>query len=380
MIVETGSSTLAAYFDGRGWNRTHRESSATIWALGADETRQIAVSNGVRIDSFEWSDILRRIADIEERAESSVIQEFKYAGFDRVRFRIANDGIIGDTVPFHSGADFLSSTYSMLRATATTAQRPRGQIAGAYSKIGDEHVRAARLAHTEQGSFIVPVLFRHDAAVTPSNVTPIAGMDPIVRESPQRRIVRTLAETMDTYNKRIIQPGKEVRLSALTSVVAAGGSRELFASLERILNDDTVAEFETQFAWGLALPAATGSPRSVRIPAEARELVTQTVAILTEERTLPLRIFTGPVVAVDHEPDDPLVRIALQTPSSNGRMSRVYMNVRKARLSEIAQWIEGSMTITVQGVVARRPGGPLELEGIANPMSLADSFLSTDPD
>jgi hypothetical protein len=373
----SGDAMLATYLLAHGWSTIHQTESSAIWARQTDtRTDEIGVPYDVKVGGFEWSDILRRVAVSEGRPERAIALEFQYALFDGIRFRIANDAFIDETVPLHSGVALVSSAYSMLRASATTAQRLRSQIGSGYSKIGDEYVQRARLAHTEQGSFVVPILFQHDAPVVPDNMEPLAGTEHLTLESPQRRIVRTLAQTLETYKKRIIDPGKEVRERDLTSVIAAGGSRELFASLEKVLYDPSVKEFSTGYSWGLSLPVTGNAPVSVAIPAEARELVKQTVEVLTRGQKQPTRIFTGPIVAFEHEPGDPMLRIALQTPASNGRMSRVYMTIRVQMQTEILQWIKDNHTVTVQGVVERLPGRPLQLQGISTPMKLDESFLA----
>jgi|AntAceMinimDraft_12_1070368.scaffolds.fasta_scaffold04465_2 hypothetical protein len=373
----SGDLMLATYLLAHGWTITHKSSSSAIWARQVDNRfDEVGVPKDLKVGGFEWSEIIRRVAVSEERPERALALEFEYAMFDGIRFKIANNGFIDETVPLHSGVALVSSAYSMLRASATTAQRLRSQIGSGYSKVGDEYVQRSRLAHTEQGSYIVPILFRHDETVLPADIEPIAGTENVPRESPQRRIVRTLAQTLETYKKRIIEPGKEVREGDLTPVIAAGGSKELFAGLEKVLYDPSVKEFSTSYSWGLSLPVTGNAPVSVEIPAEARELVRQTVEVLTRGQRQPTRIFTGPIVAFEHEPGDPMVRIALQTPPSNGRMSRVYMMVRVQMQAEILQWIRDNHTVTVQGVVERLPGRPLQLQGISTPMRLDDSFLA----
>lgn len=369
---------LSGYLQANGWQTQRSSEVASLWSLRTQTVDQeLAVPLAVRLGSFEWSDIVRRIAVAEGRPERLVEQDFMYAGYDSIRFRIANDGFIGETVPLHSGVTLVSSAYSMLRASATTAQRLRGQIGGNYSKTGDEYVERARLGHTEEGSFIVPILFQHDEAVVPRNIEPLAGTEAIPRESPQRRIVRTLAQTLDTYKRRIIEPAKQVRKGDLTPVIAAGGSKELFASLEKILYDPAVAEFETRFTWATNSPVAEDVPSAVSIPADAREIVKQTVEVLTQTQRQPTRIFTGPIVAYERNPDDPLFRIALQTPNANGRLSWVYMMLRAEKRNDILHWIEQGLTVTVQGIIERAPGRPLQLQGISDPTPLDDTFLTT---
>jgi hypothetical protein len=368
--------TLSEYLRRDDWTRTASGDIADVWTKRTDQgSVELAFAHQLQRGSFEWSDALRRIALARSMSESAVARDLAYSTLDGVRFRIANEGFIGETVPLHAGTTLLTSAQSMLRASATTAQRPRMQIGSGYSKIGDEYIRRARMAHTEQGSFVVPVYFEHDEVVAPNGEEPLRGTEVGAPESPQRRIVRTLAQTLGAYKKAVIAPGKEVRQSALTSVVAAGGSRELFASLERVIADSSVAEFETRFSWGVEHVAPGNAPAEVIIPSAALDLVQQTVRVLTSSTKRPERIFTGPVVAIEHDPGDKLARIAIQSPATNGKLSRIYMRVRATQLGEISEWMVRSVTATVSGVVERQPGRPLELRGIAVPQRLDEGFV-----
>jgi hypothetical protein len=368
--------TLSAYLVNHDWLNSRTSETAALWVRGNSE---MAVSLEIHPDSLAWEDVIRRIASGEERPPSKVENELEFSTFDVARFRIANGALIGRTAPLHSGLVLVSSAYSMLRASATTAQRLRSQIGSSYSKVGDDYMKRARIGHTEEGSFVVPVLFAHDEPDLPT-ATPIAGTETMLPESPQRRIVRTLAQTLDTYQKRIIEPAKEPRQADLLPVLASGGSRELFAGLEKILFDPSVAEFETQFSWGVQQPAPGNAPSRVVIPSEARELVKRTVELLTEPQRKPLQIFTGPIVAIIHDVGDLTGQIAVQAPSANGRPSRIYMSIRATQLTDLHEWMNGAITVTVQGVVERLPGRPLQLQGIVEPTRLDASFLTTNDD
>ncbi|VXB71955.1 hypothetical protein [Frigoribacterium sp. 9N] len=369
-----GQELFSAYLLNRNWEKRHDGRRASVWARGVVE---IGLPDALNVGSFEWTDVVRRVAAAEGRTESALETDLEFSGYDGVRFRIANENFIGRTVPLHSGHSLVNSAYAMLRASATTAQRPRSQIGKHYSKIGDEYLERARLGHTEEGSFILPVLFRHDDSELPTGQDTIAGIEHVAHESPQRRIVRTLAESLQAYRVRVIEPAKEVRQRDLLPVIAAGGSREMFSGLEKILYDPAVAEFDTGFTWGLTLPAARTAPSKVSIPVEARELVKQTVELLTVAEKSPLRVITGPIVSIAHEPGSPLGQIAIQAPNANGRPSRYFVNVRRRQLESLHAWMSGSITVVVQGVIEHLPGRPLQLADVLEPKRLDEAFLSS---
>lgn len=381
-MSENLADELTALLRSRGWTvAKNSPGGADLWAL--DNRAEMYLPSVVARGSFEWSDLTERIATAHEETAATVARAIDFVRFDVTRFRVDGDLRGTQSIPLEAGATIVGSAFGMLRAAATTARRPRQSIGSSYSKLGDEIAREARLGHTEIGSFVFPVMLKLSSpAPEPETALPGVSFDSVAPESPERRVTRTLAQAMTAFDKHVIQPGKEPQLRDLTSVIIAGGTKEMFAQVNRAISEPGVSWLETGFTWAPIESAGADSPRSVTIPAdaEARELVSRSVRLLSVPKSDPLRVVTGPIIHISHAPGDPFGEIAIQTPSPHGsRFGRVEVVVREQQLSEIHHWMDEGTTVVVHGVVEHRPGRPARLKEIAEPQPLEDTLAGLDP-
>lgn len=384
-MSENVADDLSALLRIRGWSIVSENANGSnLWSLG--NRAEMYLPPVVRKGSFEWSDLTERIAAAHDLRPSSVEQAVEFVRFDITRFRVDNDGPGALTIPLEAGATVVGSAFGMLRAAATTARRPRQSIGSNYSKLGDEIAREARLAHTETGSFVFPVVLKvsePDQVPKTEQSLPGVSVESVRPESPERRVTRTLAQAVAAFEKHVIQPAREPRMRDLTPVVIAGGTKEMFAQISRAITEPGVSWLETGFTWAPIEAASAESPSKVIIPAdaEARELVTKSVRLLSAPKNEPLRVITGPIIHISHAPGDIFGEIAIQTPSPNGpRFGRVEAQVRQEQLSEIHYWMDHGTTVVVHGVVERRPGRPGRISGIVSPQPLEDTIAGVDAD
>jgi hypothetical protein len=118
----------------------------------------------------------------------------------------------------------------MIRATATTSRTPKARIRGNYSKAGDEIANGARLAHTEEGSYILPVLMPiPEAPEQPEDLWSADGseLERAIPESAERRVTRTLAEALTAVSRLVVEPARDPRQAEVGALIAAGASHEL---------------------------------------------------------------------------------------------------------------------------------------------------------
>ncbi|MBC7277084.1 OB-fold nucleic acid binding domain-containing protein [Nocardioides sp. NBC_00368] len=376
-MTENLADDVSALLSARGWSITRdNPNGASLWSL--DGRAEMYLPRFITRGSFEWSDITERVATAHGERASVILREVEMVRFDVTRFRVNDDAPDGPTVPLEAAATVVGSAFGMLRAAATAARRPRQSIGSNYSKLGDEIVREARLGHTETGSFIFPVMLRLSDPV-PERETPLphATVESVRPESSERRVTRTLAQAMSAFDKHVLQPAHDPQMKDLTPVVVAGGTKEMFAQLSRSIAEPGVAWLETGFNWAPIESASSGIPRAVTVPADAdaREILTRTVRLLSTPKSEPLRVITGPIIHISHVPGEPLGEIAIQTPSPSGsRFGRVEVVVREEQLSEIHHWMDSGTTVVVHGTVERRPGRPIRLKGVSTPQPLSDTF------
>ncbi|MFA5606104.1 MAG: hypothetical protein WDA07_02765 [Leucobacter sp.] len=394
-MSENMADDLVALLKSRGWSKVEENPGGSdLWAYEApgtggsvaaetDEREAVAhgsemyVPSSVTLGSFLWSDLLERIAIAHEEPLVRVERAVELVRYDVTRFRV--DG--RQTVPLEAGATVIGSAFGMLRAAATAARRTRQMIGSSYSKLGDEIVREAKLAHTEDGSFVFPVVLKVSPPA-PENHEPLDGVsyESAPPESPERRVTRTLAQAMAAFDKHVLQPGREPQSLALDQVVIAGGTKELLAHVNRALGEPDVSWFETGFSWAPVETVDKDAPSAVMIPAdaEARELVARSVKLLSSPKKNPLQVVTGPIIHISHAPGELFGEIAIQTPlQGSSRLGRIEVQVRREQLSDIHDWMNTAKTVVVQGVVERSPGKPARIRGISEPRPLEETMLFT---
>jgi len=376
-VTQDLSAGLAALLRRRGWAlvRAGASGGVDLWSL-PDTSTEMYLPRRMHRGSFEANDVMERIAAAHGEKVRQIEQAVDLVQFDVTKFRVDNDRFGTQTIPLEAGATVITSAFGMIRAAATTSRRPRSSIGSNYSTLGDEVARSARLGHTEVGSFVFPVLMQVNEPMPEAEATLGTEMFDSVRpESDERRVIRTLAQAISVFEQQVIRPAREPRAADLIPVVIAGGSKEIFAQMNRALSEPSVSWLETSFAWAPSETVADDTPVLVRIPSDARDLVAKTVRLLSTRESEPLRVVTGPITFIAHAPGDPFGEIAIQSPRPSGSgVGRVEVRVRAEELSQLHHWMDTATTVVVQGVVERRPGKPARLREIATPQALSDTI------
>ncbi|GEM_PF-6411633 len=362
----------------RGWSiKETNPNGADLWSL--NDGTEMYLPKELKLGSFVWSDLVKRVAYAHNANVAKIEQEVEFIRCDITRFRIDDVSSDDSTVSLEAGASVITSAFGMLRAAATAARRPRQTIGGSYSKLGDEIVSEARLAHTEKGSFVFPVALKiSEAPISEEVELDGASSYFMPPESPERRVMRTLAQAMDAFDKHVIKPGKDPQRPALDQFVIAGGTKELLWYVSKTLTEPGVSWFETGFEWSPIENIDTESPSRVVIPAdnEARELVARSVKLLSVPKRDTMQVFTGPIIHISHAPEDLFGEIAIQTPvHGSSRLGRIELRVRREQLSDIHDWMKTGKTVVVQGTVSRAPGRPARLESSTKPSLLENAML-----
>lgn len=382
-MSESAVADLSVLLRSRGWSIARENpNGADLWAL--DNRAEMYLPQIMSRGSFEWSDVIERIAAAHREADAVIAREVDLVRYDVTRFRVNGDIPDSPTVSLDAAASVVQTAFGMLRAAATAARRPRQSIDGNYSKLADEIVREARLGHTEPGSFVFPVMMKLSEPAEESQ-SPIsdAAFHAVRPESPERRVTRTLAQAMSAFEKHVLQPAKEPRLQDLTPVIVAGGTKEMFAQLNHAISEPDVDWLETGFAWAPIETGPAQTPEQISVPAdsEARELVSRSIKLLSTPASDPLRVLTGPIIHISHVPGDPLGEIAIQTPTPGGtRFGKVEVTVREAELTQIHHWMDSGEIVVVQGAVEHRRGRPARVKGVGSPTALSDALPQLESD
>jgi hypothetical protein len=373
---------VRSYLGKSGWTSDQRGTSGELWRHQTEtgEGVVLAVPSTIAVGSTEWHAIVDRIARFENRSSLQIAFALEHLYVDVARFRAANEFVIDQSIPLIAGVGLVSTAYKILRASATTARQARAQIGGNFSTLGDEIAKRARLGHTEEGSYILPVLM----PLSVDEVDHAGGfwedqpgvIGRVALETSERRVTRTMAEALATLLRVVIDPAKEPNSGIVAPLVAAGVSRELVVAVEQVLEDPAVADFETGFSWAPGITAPAGVPERVSIPSEARYLLTKAATLLKTTTRDPAERATGPIVQIRHLPNDLFGEVGLQT-MRHGRNAEIRVRVAQERIEQLLEWMKTSRTVVVEGLLIRDPGKPLKIDNPTQIYPLDESLLFT---
>jgi hypothetical protein len=354
--------------------------AGSLWTRDRDgeEIITIAVPAAIRADTIEWRSVIERLATFEQRPVDAVASSIRNLLVDITRLRAANDLVISGSIPLKAGVELISSARKLLRTCATTAQRPRAHIGGNYTKEGDRLANQARLGHTEEGSYVLPILMplSEPAPDSEDNLWSEEGVVRVALEPPERRVTRTLAQAMTALQSRIVQPAREPKAADMHDLVSAGVSRELVLAVNEVLGDPTVAVFEAAFEWAAGFTAPAAVPATIAVPSDAGWLLARAADLLASSKRDPHQSITGPIVEVRHLPGDPFGEISVQT-IRQGRPAEVRIRLTNQQLDPTHEWMRSARTIVVEGPIERIPGRPLRIERPTNIYPLDESYLPT---
>lgn len=348
-----------------GWNEVSEGAAGWMWKRTAagEDTRKIAIVRDLDNDNSAFNGVVQRLAAAHGTPTAEVERTLRMWGTDVTLLRAANDIVIAETIPLTAGAIMVESARLMYRCSATAAIRLRPEISGGYSKIGDELSDTVRMGHTERGSYVIPVYVKlSDPKEVVDNEQPFEGLEREsiaaveTVESAERRMTRTFAQAMQAISDHVVTPEHLPRTDEVMGLVSAGVTREFVSAIARILAEDAVAEFETRFEWASSQPAPARIAKSVSIPAEAKEKLTETVRILKRSKQREFNVMTGPIVTVSKFPDDPTVYATIKT-IRGGHPCNVTAFLPRIPLKTVTEWMTSGETVQLQGVVDRQGGG-----------------------
>ncbi|WP_280316948.1 hypothetical protein [Nocardia wallacei] len=350
---------LVSYLRIHGWSPNPPGPGGTMWLKGAARIGVPHEPDGVFVGS-----VLSQLARAEQRDVRATADAVRYVRFDVTHLRAVNDRRIVDKIPLEAATTLISSARAMLRATATTALRERAQISS-YSRIGDEVIRDAFMGHTERGSYVIPVLVPIPPPEQPAIDQPTLYDDqdePVrYRTTPEpfeRRVVRTFAQSMQAVHDLVVQPGRFARTDDIHELVYRGVSREFCSGLAKVLDEGTIAEFETTVEWAPVVAAPETMPRQVSISAEAADLVRDIADRMRQQRAPSSQVFSGTIVEFLHENhDDPFGEVGVST-MRRGRPSKVRVRLPLQTFREAWEWHNAGRAVLVEGIIRRSSGKP----------------------
>lgn len=338
-------SDLASLLRDQSWSIASESEFGARWVHSATGTT-IGVPAAVGEGDFEWHGILQRVAAVAHKPVAEIYQRLHVRFMDITLLRAEGD-TSAQSISLDAADRLLSSGRQMVRAAATTARSPRVVIGSNFSGPGDKIASSTRIGYTREGSYIMPLMM----PLTPPSV----GKDDTVlfdetatREPIERRVTRTLAESLTAIQRRIVEPDRVPSDSVIAELAVAGVSRESVLAVHRSITADGISRMEIRFEWAKAVRASPSLPASVAFSSDVAELLKASAAKMKPLRRGGHEHLTGVVIQVRR--GDDLDEFWLQT-IRRGRPAEVQVAMPVERRDELLGWIGSGETVVVRGSV-----------------------------
>lgn len=354
---------LLAFMRLRGWEEPAGGGpTGALWSR-PDTPWRVPVPWELDEQTADWTSIIDRLSKTEDLDPREVERRIRLAAVDVLNLRVVAFGETTESIPYKAGVSLAQSGWSMLRACATTAMGTKANIKGNYRRAGDEIVNLARMAHTRQGSYVIPIYVPLTEPAVLPGADALPGFESVVPDPPERRVTRTFAAALEAVERVVITPEKAPTKEGLIQLVSAGVSREFTSSLNNILEAGGLRAFSTEFDWAASTAGAEARlDRRVEIPADAAKLVEEVATRLRRfDETQEPETLTGTVVGV-YRDNDGSGRVTIST-ARGGRPCNVHVNVSSAVLTMSLDWMKRREDVVAQGTV-RRVGDGLQVDGL----------------
>ena len=242
---------MAAYVRGEGWTAagSYGKHSDVYQRIGYSEL--IIPGTDVIADYPEVVlSLLEIIAKEEGRDQLSVYRDLVISDRDVIRVR-APDADDDGSIKIESGVELVLHAKDLLMAAACAANDPRPTYRAGKNKDASDYMGKVRLGQTERGSFVVTLL----APVTPS--LDLAGgqgrlWPELVDEPFERRVTRTLADSLEAAKGAAEGAVRNEGLTAFTKVVSRGVNANLCEALAALI--DSGEGLQVAVTWARTRP------------------------------------------------------------------------------------------------------------------------------
>lgn len=336
---------LVSYLTRAGFAPAPGGSAGELWQR--DGSSDLAVPYELRADSPEFAAIVRRLSAVQEHEADEVALQIEREFQDVQSFRVAGEFVIDDSVYLEAASTILTAARRMIRAAATTSRKPRPRIGSNYSVPADALANRARLSHTRQGSFVIPIVMPVDP--------PTPGEDEIfendaVIEPAERRVTRTVATALAAIDSLIVRPDREPSPDILYELVQRGVSRELVAAVRSIAADTTVHAFDSTFSWAPGLGSAGRLPERIVIPSSSVPILTILEEHLASAPPDEGQTVSGPIAEIRDLEEDPTGEVVLRVVRNN-RLVEVRIIVDKQVVMSAHDWAKQRRAVIARGAI-----------------------------
>lgn len=341
-------AALSAYIRAEGWEHTEAYGD-TSDVYTRHDAPELVLPRTSEIADYPAvvSNILRRLAVVEDRTELQIYRDLSVADCDVVRSRAPFSEKDGSVLVADGVALFVNSKELLLSA-ACAAKEPKAQYRAGGIRDASDYMNRVRLGQTEQGSFIVTLL-----TPVPVNLEPPkqGSLWPTMASEPyERQVTRTLIDSLAAAKRAAEGAVKGSGLDSFRSAIKFGVSVNSCVALAALT--ESGQGLDVSVTWARTRPAP--EPRSkVRFSTEEGEIFREAARYLREVEPRPDEHINAFVVSLDRGPEQDEGRVTLKT-FLDGKPVSIFTTLGPQEYAVASTANNDKLSVTVRGDLVRR--------------------------
>lgn len=280
---------VAAYLRAKGWHReAELDGRASLWlwrsANGEEADVTLPLDRKVGDFTLRMGELVRTLAEAEQRSQLDVLQDLLTISFDLVRVRTASrDAANSGTLPIQQAVAFVEQSRDMMLAAACAALDKRAYFATRKPDLAMDYLGRVRLGQTERGSYVLTILSPVAPELKRQEELPLPGE---LLEPYERQVTRVLLEALTALDEAARQAATHGDMMPFHEAVNRGVSANLCDVVVGLSNINPAEGFDVSVSWSRSRPVSGTVPDHVRFGSDSIPIIDEASRLFRETATI----------------------------------------------------------------------------------------------
>lgn len=266
---------IATYLRAKGWRQeADLDGRASLWLGHAADGEEVDVTLPLKRELGDFvlrmGELLRTLADVEQRSQLEVLQDFLTTTADLIRIRAPSRDHNG-TLPLEHAVTFVERSRDMMLAAACAALHKRSYYATRKATQAMDYLSHVRMGQTERGSYVLTIL----SSVAPE-LKSVQGELSLPTEPVEpyaRQVTRTLVEALTALDDAARQAATHGDMGPFHAAVSRGVSANLCDAVVGLSGVSEGEGLDIQVAWSRSRPMDDNMPARVRLGSDSIPII-----------------------------------------------------------------------------------------------------------
>ena len=306
---------LRAYLHARGWREEGRLGDKALILVRDAHGESFEILLPLREDIGDYlarmAEAVHVLAEVEQRAETSILADLSVAGSDVIRVR-AMEASHDGTIPLLGGVALYTEARELLLAAACAAQSPRPVFHSRKPQMALDYMNNVRMGQSERGSYVATLLSPVDPALRSVSGGQLPLLPEFEEEPYERLVTLTLVRALRAAREAVTEAIATDGFEAFESRVENGISSNLCEALAGLI--ETVGAVDIGLTWAKVRPLhgeETSAPIRIDFTRTAGKVLHEAARQFRSREPLLEQALIGWVTRLGRGPDDEMGGAAL---------------------------------------------------------------------